>query len=128
MSNLAPLSDQSIALLSGGVVMVEPRILKRTSCPRPRIGQVIAAACTVFDRSKVELLCYAKTAPLVRHRQIAMHVAREMCGRSYPIIATAFKRRDHTTILHADRRIKALIADGDKDTMSAVAFGENLIR
>lgn len=42
-------------------------------------------------------------------RQSAMFIARRLTGTSYPEIGRRFGGRDHTTVLHADRKISALI-------------------
>lgn len=44
----------------------------------------------------------------VRPRQIAMFLCREFNGQSFPIIGRHFGDRDHTTVLHAIRRVKSL--------------------
>jgi len=50
-----------------------------------------------------------RTAPVVRARQVAMYVAKEMTARSLPEIGRRFGGRDHTTVLHAVRKIRNLI-------------------
>jgi chromosomal replication initiator protein len=45
---------------------------------------------------------------VARPRQIAMALAKELTSHSLPEIGDAFGGRDHTTVLHACRRIKAL--------------------
>jgi len=43
-----------------------------------------------------------------RPRQMAMALCREFTGASYPKIAKAFSKRDHTTVYHAVRTMRAL--------------------
>jgi len=45
---------------------------------------------------------------VARPRQVAMFLARELTSRSLPDIGRRFGGRDHTTVLHACRRIEAL--------------------
>lgn len=45
----------------------------------------------------------------VRTRQLAMYISRRLSGRSFPEIGRRIGGRDHTTVLHADRKISALI-------------------
>jgi chromosomal replication initiator protein len=52
-------------------------------------------------------------------RQVAMFFAREKTGHSYPMIARKFKRKNHTTIWHAHRKIKRMIEEND-------AFAEDM--
>jgi chromosomal replication initiator protein len=45
---------------------------------------------------------------VARPRQVAMTLAKELTDRSYPEIGDAFGGRDHTTVLHACKRVRAL--------------------
>jgi chromosomal replication initiator protein len=47
-----------------------------------------------------------RAAPVVRARQIAMYLTRQLTESSLPEIAAAFNRRDHTTVIHAVRRVE----------------------
>lgn len=51
----------------------------------------------------------ARTANVVRPRQIAMYLAKTMAEKSLPDIGRRFGGRDHTTVLHAVRRVAALV-------------------
>ncbi|HZV23916.1 MAG TPA: chromosomal replication initiator protein DnaA [Luteimonas sp.] len=60
-----------------------------------------------------DLLSKRRTRSLARPRQVAMALAKELTEHSLPEIGDAFAGRDHTTVLHACRQIKALMeADG----------------
>jgi len=66
---------------------------------------------TVADYYKVrvaELLSERRNRSVARPRQIAMALSKELTSHSLPEIGEAFGGRDHTTVLHACRRIKAL--------------------
>jgi chromosomal replication initiator protein len=52
------------------------------------------------------LLSPGRAAPLARARQIAMYLTRELTDLSLPAIAGAFNRRDHTTVMHAIRKVE----------------------
>ena len=52
------------------------------------------------------ILSPSRTAPVARARQLAMYLTRELTDLSLPAIAEAFNRRDHTTVLHAIRRVE----------------------
>ena len=59
-----------------------------------------------FYRVKVpELFSKKRTADLVKPRQIAMYFAKELTSLSLPEIGESFGGRDHTTVLHAVRKI-----------------------
>lgn len=55
-----------------------------------------------------ELTSKSRKRNIARPRQIAMALAKELTTASYPEIGSAFGGRDHTTVLHACRRMEAL--------------------
>jgi chromosomal replication initiator protein len=52
-----------------------------------------------------------RTANVVRPRQVAMYLAKPLTLRSLPEIGRRFGGRDHTTVLHAVRKIEGLVGD-----------------
>jgi hypothetical protein len=65
---------------------------------------------TVADYYKIKVAdMYSKKRPasIARPRQIAMYLAKEMTQKSLPEIGELFGGRDHTTVLHAVRKINA---------------------
>ena len=68
---------------------------------------------TVADYYKVrmsDLLSKRRSRSVARPRQVAMALAKELTSHSLPEIGDAFGGRDHTTVLHACKRIKELRA------------------
>lgn len=65
-----------------------------------------------------------RSRSVARPRQVAMHLAKELTNHSLPEIGDAFGGRDHTTVLHACRKIKELL-DSDADIREDV---KNLLR
>ncbi len=66
---------------------------------------------TVADYFKIrihDLLSKRRSRSIARPRQIAMALAKDLTRHSLPEIGDAFGGRDHTTVLHACRRIKSL--------------------
>jgi chromosomal replication initiator protein len=66
---------------------------------------------TVADYYKLrvaDLLSKRRSRSIARPRQVAMALAKELTSHSLPEIGDAFGGRDHTTVLHACRRIEAL--------------------
>ena len=55
-----------------------------------------------------------RTRQVVRPRQIAMYLAKIMTPRSLPEIGRRFGGKDHTTVLHAVRKIEGMIIDDEK--------------
>jgi chromosomal replication initiator protein len=80
--------------------------------PRPITPQVILqATADMFDFTVEDLKGKSRRRPLVTARQIAMYVFRELTDLSYPAIAREFGGRDHTTVIHAVEKIKALMRE-----------------
>lgn len=68
---------------------------------------------TVADYFKIkvsDLFSSKRTRQIVRPRQIAMWLAKNLTSQSYPAIGDAFGGRDHTTVLHAVRTVESLRA------------------
>jgi chromosomal replication initiator protein len=58
--------------------------------------------------TRADLLSSRRTAVVVKPRQIAMYLAKTLTLRSLPEIGRRFGGRDHTTVLHAVRKIESL--------------------
>lgn len=81
---------------------------------RPRIEEIQRATCRYFNVSRDDLLSHRRTAEIVRPRQVAMYLAKTLTLRSLPEIGIQFGNRDHTTVLHAVRKIEHLcLSDAD---------------
>ncbi len=78
----------------------EPRSIK--------VEDIQQVVCKHFSVTKADLLSACRARVLVRPRQIAMYIAKVMTGRSLPEIGRRFGNRDHTTVLHAVRKIEAM--------------------
>jgi len=61
-----------------------------------------------------DLLSKRRTRSLARPRQVAMALAKELTEHSLPEIGDAFAGRDHTTVLHACRQVRSLMATDGK--------------
>ena len=71
-------------------------------------GAVIMAATAEYFSLTMEDLCgSSRSRMLVTARQIAMYLCRELTDMSLPKIGQMFGGRDHTTVIHADRKIRA---------------------
>lgn len=80
---------------------------------RVRIEDIQRVVARHFNVSKADLLSSRRTRTIVRPRQIAMYLSKAMTPRSLPEIGRRFGGRDHTTVLHAVRKIEELI-QGDR--------------
>ena len=81
---------------------------------QPRVitaERILEATTKLFGLSREELLSASRTRPLVIARQIAMYVCRELTDLSFPQIAKAFGKSDHTTVIHAVQKIEKLMGE-----------------
>ncbi|HVW18165.1 MAG TPA: chromosomal replication initiator protein DnaA [Solirubrobacteraceae bacterium] len=92
----------------------------------PTVERVLEAACELFSVTRDELLSSTREARVAWPRQLAMYVAREQTGASLPAIGAAFGGRNHTTVLHAWRRVGSR-AGADPEAAQAIrALSERL--
>lgn len=77
---------------------------------RLAMGVIVDYVAAAYGSSAAEIRSESRAARVVLPRQIAMYLCRTLMGRSYPEIARATAKHDHTTILHAVRKISWLIA------------------
>ena len=87
-----------------------------TGSDEASVGAIQRAVCRHYQVSMNDLSSIRRTANVVRPRQVAMYLAKTLTLRSLPEIGRRFGGRDHTTVLHAVRKIEGLIA---KDTALA---------
>lgn len=74
------------------------------------IDDIQAEIAHFYDVSKAELLSPVRTAELVRARQVAYYLCRQLTQRSLPDISRRFGGRDHSTVHHGNQKIADLIA------------------
>ena len=74
-------------------------------------GMIMGQTASYFDISIEDLCGPSRTQQLSNARQIAMYLCRELTELSLPKIGQQFGGRDHTTVMHADRKIRTLMAE-----------------
>jgi chromosomal replication initiator protein len=72
---------------------------------------IINETAAYFNLTMDELVSKSRTRTLVTARQIAMYLLRELTEMSLPKIGQELGGRDHTTVIHADRKIRELMAE-----------------
>jgi chromosomal replication initiator protein len=72
---------------------------------------IINECAKYFTISREDLLGQSRNRPLVHGRQVAMYLCREMTPLSLPKIGDAFGGRDHTTVMHADSKIRKYMGE-----------------
>jgi chromosomal replication initiator protein len=85
-----------------------------------RVGTIIMLCGHTFGVSEREILSMRRQANVVLARHVAIYLVRQMTKLSLPRIGERFADRDHTTILHAVRRVERLLRD-DTGLRTAVA-------
>lgn len=81
---------------------------------RVRIEDIQRIVARHYNVSRQELVSNRRTRVIVKPRQIAMYLSKTMTPRSFPEIGRRFGGRDHTTVLHAVRKIEEMIAADQK--------------
>lgn len=97
--NNAPVNEQTVASCIGF-------LLSSSEQPRVKIEDIQRATALQFGLTKTDLLSQRRTKQIVGPRQIAMYLSKTMTVRSLPDIGRRFGGRDHTTVLHAVRKIE----------------------
>jgi chromosomal replication initiator protein len=88
------------------------RDLVRTREPkRVKIEDIQKLVATRYNVSRADILSERRTAAVVKPRQIAMYLSKALTPRSLPEIGRRFGGRDHTTVLHAVRKIEKALSD-----------------
>ncbi|MCW7941856.1 chromosomal replication initiation protein [Streptomyces hygroscopicus] len=81
------------------------------TAPEITATAIMAATADYFGLTVEDLCGTSRGRALVTARQIAMYLCRELTDLSLPKIGAQFGGRDHTTVMHADRKIRALMAE-----------------
>ncbi len=97
------------------------QIVAGTGQPTSRgtdLAAIMKRVCAAFGITQKELLGPSRLRRVLLPRQVAMYLARELAGLSLPRIGAAFGR-DHTTVLHACRKIEEAM-EGDMKLAAVV--------
>jgi chromosomal replication initiator protein len=79
--------------------------------PEITADQIMVSTADYFGVSLEDLKGHSRSRVLVNARQVAMYLCRELTDLSLPRIGQAFGGRDHTTVMHADRKIRQHMAE-----------------
>ncbi len=94
---------------------------------RIRIEEIQKVVARHYNVTRHDLLSARRTRTVVRPRQIAMYLAKTMTPRSFPEIGKRFGGRDHTTVLHAVRKIEGMVA-ADETLAQEIEFLRRIIQ
>jgi chromosomal replication initiator protein len=98
--------DVTTTVIRDLVQGLEPRRIK--------IEDILRIISRHFGVSKGDLLSQRRHRSVVWPRQIGMYLAKQLTARSLPEIGRRFGNRDHTTVLHAIRKIEGQITDSPR--------------
>ena len=105
----ASLNRQPVDLAITEVVLKD--LFPSETGPEITAAQIMAATASYFGVTVDDLCGSSRSRVLVTARQIAMYLCRELTDLSLPKIGQAFGGRDHTTVMHADRKIRQLMSE-----------------
>jgi chromosomal replication initiator protein len=104
------------------------RDLMRGAEPRRvRIDDIMRTVSKHYGVNRGDLLSGRRNRSIVRPRQIGMYLAKLLTSRSLPEIGRRFGNRDHTTVLHAIRKIEQLMND-DNQLREEIELLKRLLR
>ncbi|MET9712022.1 chromosomal replication initiator protein DnaA [Nocardiopsis alba] len=104
----ASLNRQSVDLDLTGQVLRD--LVPNSEVPEITASTIMSQTAAYFGLSLEDLCGTSRSRVLVTARQIAMYLCRELTDLSLPKIGQQFGR-DHTTVMHADRKVRALMAE-----------------
>jgi chromosomal replication initiator protein len=105
----ASLQRTQVSLHLAQVVLKD--LFPETGSSEISVGLIMAETASYFGLTLDDLCSTSRTRQLVTARQIAMYLTRELTDLSLPKIGQAFGGRDHTTVIHANNKIAALIGE-----------------
>ncbi|WP_211253091.1 chromosomal replication initiator protein DnaA, partial [Glycomyces tenuis] len=79
--------------------------------PEVTVEQIMQATAEYFGVQAADLKGNSRSRVLVNARQVAMYLCRELTDMSLPRIGQAFGGRDHTTVMHANKKIRKQMAE-----------------
>jgi chromosomal replication initiator protein len=103
------LNKQDIDLKLAEIVLKD--LISESDRPEITAATIMAVTAEYFGVSIDDLTGGSRTRVLVTARQIAMYLCRELTELSLPKIGQTFGGRDHTTVMHAERKIKTLMQE-----------------
>ncbi len=80
------------------------------ACKIITVNDIISTVCRTFNVKPVDLKSKKKQKMYAFPRQVGMYLTRELTDLSYPEIGMAFGGRNHTTVMHAARKIEKEMA------------------
>jgi chromosomal replication initiator protein len=105
----ASLNRQPVDLSLAEIVLKD--LIPEGSKPEVTAAMIMGQTASYFGLSIDDLCGSSRSRVLVTARQIAMYLCRELTDLSLPKIGQQFGGRDHTTVMHAERKIRQLMSE-----------------
>jgi chromosomal replication initiator protein len=105
----ASLNRQPVDMALAEIVLKD--LIPTDASPSINAATIMAQTAAYFSLTVEDLCGTSRSRVLVNARQIAMYLCRELTELSLPKIGQSFGGRDHTTVMHADRKIRELMAE-----------------
>ncbi len=105
----ANLNRQLVDLALAELVLKD--LISSTDEPTITAAMIMGATAEFFDVSLDDLVGSSRSRVLVNARQMAMYLCRELTDMSLPRIGEQFGGRDHTTVMHANKRVREQMAE-----------------
>ena len=105
----ASLNRQAVDMNLAEIVLKD--LIPDETAPEITAATIMAQTAAYFSLTVDDLCGTSRSRVLVNARQIAMYLCRELTELSLPKIGQTFGGRDHTTVMHADRKVRQLMAE-----------------
>ena len=105
----ANLNRQPVSLDLAEIVLRD--LIPSESANQITPGAIMAQTAQYYGFTIEDLCSASRSRQLVTARQISMYLCRELTELSLPKIGQHFGGRDHTTVMHADRKIRELMGE-----------------
>jgi chromosomal replication initiator protein len=105
----ASLNRQPVDMGLAEIVLKD--LIPDETAPEITASTIMASTASYFSLSIDDLCGTSRSRVLVNARQIAMYLCRELTDLSLPKIGQTFGGRDHTTVMHADRKVRQMMAE-----------------
>lgn len=86
----------------------------------PRIMEIQLATCSYFGLDGAEMSSDRRSRVVAWPRQMAMFLCRELTSNSLPAIGRMFGHRDHSTVIHAIRRVERRLQEDPEASIALV--------
>jgi len=105
----ASLNRQNVDMSLAEIVLKD--LIPDEGGPEITAAAIMAQTAAYFSLTLDDLCGTSRSRVLVNARQVAMYLCRELTELSLPKIGQTFGGRDHTTVMHAERKIRLLMAE-----------------